>query len=75
MLVGRAWSFSSFRMKIQEVLIFDVLLKTCVSAEVKVQAICWCFETSSSRLLLSTQVKKKNKPTSDVLVPTRLNSF
>lgn len=75
MFVGGGWNFSSFWMKIQVFLIFDVLLKTFVSAEVKVQAICWCLETSSSRLLLLIQVKNKNKPISDVLVLIRLNSF
>lgn len=51
-----------------------VLLKH-VSAEVKVQAICWCWETSSSRLLLLIQVKNETKLISDVFVLITLNSL
>lgn len=46
-----------------------------MSAEVKVQAICWCWETFSSRLLLLIQVNDKNEPISGLLTLIRLNSF
>lgn len=41
----------------------------------KVQAICWCWETSSSRLLLLIQVNDKNEPISGLLTLIRLNIF
>lgn len=46
----------------------------CVSAEVKVQAICWCWETSSSRSLLFIQVNNK-KDTSGLLTLIRSDSI
>lgn len=47
----------------------------CVSAEVKVQAICWCWETSSSLLLLFIQVNNKKEPTSGLLTLIRSDSI
>lgn len=44
----------------------------CLSAEVKVQAICWCLETSSSRLLLLIQVMHKNNK---CIGPNRTEQF